>query len=138
MYASKNMRAFLILLTSLSLFPTQLDSVYHVSSVTELGALPGDTVFARYRRWQAHFPGASPADTADSSPRRTYLGHLSPDDSTAYGIILEIWDRPPMPDWPSRRPQLITVRRVGAEWRTMLDVDFLQGGSRIEMFDDCD
>jgi len=116
----------------------QLDSVYHVASPTELGALPPDTVFARYRRWQARFPSVSPPDTDSSFPRHRYLGHLSADDSTAYGIILELWDRPPMPDWPARRPQLITVRRVGAEWRTMLDVDFLEGGSRIQTLDSCD
>jgi hypothetical protein len=115
----------------------QLDSVYHVASATELGALPPDTVFARYRRWQARVQNVSPPDTDSSLPRRRYLGHLSPDDSTAYGIILESWDRPPMPDWPAR-PQLITVRRVAAEWRTMLDVDFLQGGSRVQMFDACE
>jgi len=79
----------------------QLDSVYHVASATELGALPPDTVFARYRRWQARVQNVSPPDTDSSLPRRRYLGHLSPDDSTAYGIILESWDRPPMPDWPA-------------------------------------
>jgi hypothetical protein len=31
-----------------------LDSIWHVASVAELEALPVDTGFVSYRRWQAH------------------------------------------------------------------------------------
>jgi hypothetical protein len=65
----------------------QLDSIYQVSSVDALAKLTADTVFARHRRWQAHFPRTPPEDTLMPRPRYAYLGHLMADDSTAYGIL---------------------------------------------------
>ena len=114
-----------------------LDSIYRVSSVDELAKLPPDTVFARHRSWMAKFPRPSPEDTIMPRARLAYLGHLMADDSTAYGIILQTWNRLPTPDWPGRRPLVITLRRLGPEWRTMLDADFLQSGVGVVVTEDC-
>jgi hypothetical protein len=115
----------------------KLDSIYQVPSVQALEKLPADTVFARERRWRAHFPRTSPGDTLMPRSHFTYLGHLMADDSTAYGILVETWTRRPTPDWPVRRAQTITIRKVGAEWRTMLDADLLGGRAFVDMISDC-
>jgi hypothetical protein len=115
----------------------QLDSIYRVSSVDAFAKLPADTVFARHRSWLAKFPRTALEDSLVPRPRRAYLGHLMADDSTAYGIIVETWKRLPMPDWPARQPKVITIRRLGPDWRTMLDVDFLNGGGHAYGFDGC-
>jgi hypothetical protein len=115
----------------------QLDSIYRVSSIDALARLPADTVFARHRRWMAHLPRTFPADSLMPRKHYSYLGHVMADDSTAYGIIIERWNRLPTPDWPGRRPLIITLRRLGPDWRTMLDADFLEGGVGIAISEGC-
>jgi len=115
----------------------RLDSIYQVASVNELAKLPADSVFARERRWRDRFPRPSPGDARMPQSRYSYLGHLTLDDSTAYGILVETWDRLPMPEWPARRPQVITIRKFGGEWRTMLDVDLLRGGAHVDVIEGC-
>jgi len=116
---------------------SRLDSIYRVPSVDALKKLPADTLFARDRRWRDQFQRVLRTDPLASHPHYTYLGHLTADDSTAYGIVVETRDRLPMPEWPARRPQIITIRKLGAEWRTMLDIDMLRGGAHVDLISEC-
>jgi len=103
-----------------------LDSVFRVPTPDSLSRVPPDTVFARAQRFFARQRG--PRTPIDSFlPTRTILGHVGADDSTVYVIFEERYERRPLPDWPERRPQIMTFRLYRGGWRTMLDPDLGSG-----------
>jgi hypothetical protein len=111
-----------------------LDSLYGVPSVDSLARMAPETVFARAERAWAKAP-----QLPDSlSPLRVLVGSVIADDSTAYVVIEERYTHRPLPDWPERRPQIMTFRRYRSSWRSMLDPDIGHGMSGWVMTsDDC-
>lgn len=117
-----------------------LDSTYRVATVDALARLPADTVFARYHAWKAQFRPPPDVDSSFTRPLRTYLGHVLANDSTAYGVLIESWPRHPVPGWPATEPKIMTLRRYGTGWRSMLDPEMSRGVSVMLMTsgdDDC-
>ncbi len=103
-----------------------LDSVFRVPTPDSLSRVAPDTVFARVQRFFARQRG--PRAPIDSLlPTRAILGHVVADDSTVYVIFEERYARRPLPDWPERRPQVMTFRLYRGGWRTMLDPDLGSG-----------
>ena len=113
-----------------------LDSVYRVSSAEELAQLSPDTVFTRYHLWYARFAPTAEMDSVMARPVRSYVGHVLANDSTAYGVLLETYNRLPFPDWPAEQSHIMTFRRFGSGWRSMLDPDFAHATS-VTMFEGC-
>ncbi len=114
-----------------------LDSVFRVPTTDSLSRVRPDTVFALVQRFFARQRGPrSPMDSL--LPTRAILGHVMADDTTAYVIVEEHYARRPLPDWPARRPQIMTLRQYRGAWRTMLDPD-LGSGLGTVMFEgnDC-
>jgi hypothetical protein len=107
-----------------------LDSVFHVPSIDSLAKLAPESVFARQQRPWANFPAIP--DSFNFTPKRVLVGHVLADDSTAYVIIEETYKRRPLPDWPERRPQIMTFRAYHNTWRSMLDPDI--GGMSGSLF----
>jgi hypothetical protein len=105
-----------------------LDSIYRVPSVAALEALPADTVFARYQRWWGRSLEPGRENASMRMPVVRYLGHVIADDSTAYGVMLETYEALPDPDAPREQLSIMTFRRFGAGWRSMLDAG-MTGGS---------
>ena len=98
-----------------------LDSVYRVPTVDSLSRLRPDTLFARVQRFAGRLHAAD--DDEDlMRPQISILGHvLAEGDSIAY-VVLEYRHKTlPFPDWPERRAEIMTFRRLGAAWRSMLD-----------------
>ena len=102
-----------------------LDSIYHVASTEQLAQVSPDTLFTRYHRWFSRV-AATEMDSLMPGRARTYLGHVLANDSTAFGVLLETYDRPSASDWPAEHAQIMTFRRFGSGWRSMLDPDFGQ------------
>ena len=96
-----------------------LDSVFRVPSVDSLTKMVPESVFAREQRYWSKLPQIP--DTL--RPDRSIVGHVVADDSTAYVIIEEKYTHRPLPEWPERRPQIMTFRRYRDAWRSMLDPD---------------
>jgi len=116
-----------------------LDSVYRVPSADSLSRLAPESVFARNERFMArrlalHVPIDSFA------PIRVIIGHVLADDSTAYVVLEDRYPRLPLPDWPERRAEIMTLRKYRGAWRSMLDPDLGAGtGSLMSMGEDaCD
>jgi hypothetical protein len=101
-----------------------LDSIYHVPSSAALSQLPPDTVFVLYQRWYARRPSMADMDSLMPHAERRYVGSVQANDTTAYGILLEVWKVLPMPEWPAEQAQVMTFRRFQGAWRSMLDPDF--------------
>ena len=114
-----------------------LDSVYQVPTIDSLRHLPADTVFSRDQRYFGRY--ARLHEQADSSdPTYLILGHVLPDDSTAYVVVEYRYRYSRIPDWPKRQAKIMTLRRYHGDWHTMLDPDLGDGVGGIAMSgDDC-
>jgi hypothetical protein len=72
-------------------------------------------------------------------PQTRILGSLKANDSLAFVLVLEHFDKLPSPHWPNDQTQTYTFRRVQGRWLSMLDGKLGEVGSGIDMFehDDC-
>ena len=110
-----------------------LDSVFRVPNVDSLARMAPESVFAREQR-----PWANLRMPVDSfTPKRTVVGYVIADDSTAYVIVEDRYNRRPLPDWPERRPQIMTFRRYRGTWRSMLDPDIGHGSGWMMESSEC-
>ena len=109
-----------------------LDSVYLVPSIDSLRHLSPDTVFARDQRFFGHWARIR-AKEDTFAPSRAILGHVLADDSTAYVVLEFRYRARPIPDWPERQAEIMTLRRYQGSWRTMLDPHLGEGIGGIAM-----
>ena len=104
---------------------TVLDSVFRVPDVDALARLPADTVLARWMR-AVHRSDSARAAEPRSSAR--LVGVLPVNDTLAYAVVVRSIPRPPgpMPEGfrdlpqPEENPEVMVLRRLGDEWRSML------------------
>jgi hypothetical protein len=104
---------------------TVLDSIFLVHDVDALARLPADTVFARWMR------AVHPSDsTRPAGPRSSarLVGVLPANDTLTYAVVVRSIPRlpGPMPEplrdlpQPEENPEVMVLRRLGDEWRSML------------------
>jgi hypothetical protein len=107
-----------------------LDSVFQVPSVDSLAHTSPDTVFAR---WFRGTRVTTAADSAATTPKRPPLyqviGAVRASDTLAYVVVVRPVVQPlgPIPemfrDFPreTHQTEVMIMRRIGREWRSMLD-----------------
>lgn len=106
---------------------TVLDSVFLVRDVDALSRLAPDSVFARWMRASRAARDTTGAETPRSRAR--LVGVLRADDTLAYAVVVRTIPRLPGPlpepfrdlPQPEESPEVMVLRRVGVEWRSMLD-----------------
>jgi hypothetical protein len=107
-----------------------LDSVFLVPTVDSLAHLSPDSVFAR---WFRGTRAASASDSAATTPKRPpgyrVIGAVRASDTLAYVVVERPVVQPlgPIPemfrDFPreTHQTEVMIMRRIGKEWRSMLD-----------------
>lgn len=107
-----------------------LDSIFHVPDVDSLAHTAPDTVFARwFRGTRASHTGDSATTAPARPPAFRVIGAVRASDTLAYVVVERPVEQPlgPIPemfrDFPreTHHTDVMVMRRLGPEWRSMLD-----------------
>lgn len=94
-----------------------LDSVYLVPSLDSLARLSPDSLFARVERYGGGWSHQIVVDTL--APTRTIIGHVQPNDSTAYVVLEERYSHQRFLGSPETHAEIMSFKLYHGAWRTL-------------------